>query len=115
MFSVQQEKLQWKNEELLQLKQMQIEKYNILTTLHEEINAIDNDQKHHQKSNEKHSGQQNNQLANDLQRLIDISGQQKLQINRIIEDIHELRMKTSTKYSADSPLNEKVPDSFSFV
>lgn len=98
-----------KNDELLELKQQQIEKYNILTTLHEEINIIQTEHKHHEKLREKHSRLHGNKSAgeNDLKRLVDISSHQQQHIKRIVDDIRELRLKSNATCLADSPLLEE--------
>lgn len=74
--------------------------------MHEEINTIDVDHKQHEKLDEK---QINRAVSvHDIKRLMDISSQQRLQINRIMEDIHDLRLKTNATYAADSPSNENT-------
>lgn len=99
-----------KNEELCSLKQKRIEKYNILTALHEEMNAIDTEQKYHEKWHEQHSRSENirSTSAHDLHRLVDISNRQKLQIKQIIDDIHELRLKSNAKCSPGTPFDGQM-------
>lgn len=67
----------------------------MLTALQEEMNAIDIEHEYHEKLRKKHSESPDSKVADekDLEKLIEISKQQKLQIKQTLDDIQALRLK----------------------
>lgn len=90
-----QRRMEAKNQELLTVKQNQIEKYNLLIVLQEELNSIHVEQKFHEKLHKKHSsaGKYDFGDAKDLERLQMISKRQKDRIKRMTREIQTLRSK----------------------
>lgn len=105
-----QEKLKIRNEELCSLKQKRIENFNILTTLHEEVNAINTEHKYNLKMHQQHSRWEETRstIAHDLERLVNISNRQKIQIKQIVDDIREMRLKSNVACSVGTPLDEDI-------
>lgn len=97
-----------KNQELLTIKQKQVEKYNLLIVLQEELNSIHAEQKYHEKLHKKHSmaGAYNFGDTKDLERLQGISKRQRQQIKQITKEIQTLRSKV--KPQDQFKLHERV-------
>lgn len=87
--------LENKNNELLSLKQQQIEKYNLLLVLQGELNAINEEQKYHEKVRGKYLEAAKNKAKEemDFEKLQQISKHQQQQIMKITKDIQTLRLK----------------------
>lgn len=98
-FNYPQRKMEAKNQELLTIKQKQVEKYNLLIVLQEELNSIHAEQKYHEKLHKKHSlaGKYDVGDTKDLERLQEISKRQKQQIKQITREIQTLRSKVKPK------------------
>lgn len=97
-----------KNQELLTVKQNQIEKYNLLIVLQEEFNSIHIEHKFHEKLHKKQSLASKWDFgdAKDLERLQIISKRQKDQIKRMNREIQTLRSKV--KPQDQFKLHERV-------
>lgn len=93
---------------MLTIKQKQIEKYNLLTVLQEELNAIHAEQIYNEKLREKHASAEKSIFADvkDLERLQKISKRQKQQIKQMTTDIQTLRSKI--KSQEQFKLHERV-------
>lgn len=89
-----------KSKELSLLKQHQIEKYNILIVLQSELNAINEEQKYHEKLRSKYlfAAQNKAKEEKDFEKLQDISKHQKEQIKKITKEIQTLRLKIKPKH-----------------
>ncbi|XP_055326896.1 uncharacterized protein LOC129580473 [Sitodiplosis mosellana] len=85
--------LENKNEELISLKQQQIEKYNTLIVLQGELNAINEEQKYHEKLRDKYllAAQNKANEEKDLERLQALLKHQKQQIRKITRDISSMK------------------------
>lgn len=106
----------------MSIKQKQIEKYNLLTVLQEELNTINAEQKYHEKLHRKHSmaSKSNFTEVKDLERLMQISKRQKEQIKRMTKEIQTLRSKIKPQdqfklherlqYERNSPQMLIIPD-----
>lgn len=92
--------METKNKELSLLKQQQIEKYNILIVLQSELNAINEEQKYHEKLRTKYmiAAQNKAKEERDFEKLQDISKHQKEQIKKITKEIQTLRLKIKPKH-----------------
>lgn len=97
-----------KNQELISLKQQQIEKYNTLIVLQGELNVISDEHKYHEKLRAKHilAAQNKAKEERDFEKLLEISKHQKEQIKKITTEIRTLRLKI--KPQDQFLLNERV-------
>lgn len=77
------------------MKQQQIEKYNTLIVLQGELNAINEEQRYHEKLRDKYLLAAKNKAKEekDLEKLQALLKHQKQQVKRITKDIHTLRLK----------------------
>lgn len=123
LFDCSQRKMEAKNQELLTIKQKQVEKYNLLTVLQEELNSIQAEHKYHEQLHKKHSsaGKYDFGDTKDLERLEEISKRQKQQIKQITREIQTLRSKVKpqdqfklharVQQEHNSPRMITIPDS----
>lgn len=96
------------------MKQQQIEKYNTLIVLQGELNAINEEQKYHEKLRSKYLMIAQNKVKEekDLEKLQALLKHQRQQIRKITKDIHTLRLKI--KPQDQFLLNERIsPDRIS--
>lgn len=86
-----------KKKELLSLKQGKVEKLNLLISLQEDLNEANDDLTYQKKLRARHSASESSGAfaidERDLEKLREISKQQKQQIKRVIDDIQTLRLK----------------------
>lgn len=90
-----QQVLESKNIELISLKQQQIEKYNTLIVLQGELNAINEEQKYHERlrTRETIAAQNKEKELKDFAKLQAILKHQRMEMKKITKDIQTLRLK----------------------
>lgn len=81
------------------MKQQQIEKYNTLIVLQGELNAINDEQKYHEKLRGKYllAAQNKVKEEKDFEKLQALSKHQRQQIKQFTKDIQTLRLKIKTQ------------------
>lgn len=81
------------------MKQEQIEKYNVLIVLQSELNAINEEQKYHEKLRSKYlcAAQDKAKEETDYEKLQAISKHQKQQIKKVTMEIQTMRLKIKPK------------------
>lgn len=88
-----QKRLEEKKKELLSVKQRRVEKLNLLISLQEDLNEVNDDLIYQKKLKARHDSGTFAIDEQDLEKLQEISKQQKIQIKRVVNDIQTLRMK----------------------